>query len=476
MSVVKEYEELGPCTRRLTIEVPAPAVDAERGRVVRDIARKVQLPGFRKGKVPPKVVEKRFADDVEKELVERLVPRYLRQAEAEKGLTPLLSPQVKDFSAEPGEDMTFVAEIEVRPEIEIGELDDIELPEPEEEPEEQEIEAALLDLRRSRATWTEADRAAATGDRVTGVVVSLAEDDDGEAAEDEPAEATGAEEAGEGGSEKPPMRFRVEIGGEGVDEKISLVLTGAKPGGSVRVEELPNHDAPGPFRLEVETVEEQELPELDDELAAEVGDFDSVADLREAVETQIRLSKKQDRRMEREKALLDTLRSRHALQLPQRVVGRELERMMHETADRMMAQGIDIERAQIPWEKVQEDLRPRAEHRVHARLILDAIVAERDVRVDERELERILGRMAAREQVSSQSLRQQFSRTGQLDDLRQELRREQVIRELLGEEDPEAPEPAPGGERAASGKAEAEDEAGEPVGTESAVDNDSDEK
>ena len=432
MSVVTDDQVLGPCGREMKIEIPAPAVDAERGRVVKDLARRVRVPGFRKGKTPPKMVERKFAGDIENELVERLVPRYLKQAEAEKGIKPLLPAQVKDLEVEPGKPMTFVARMEVRPALEVGELAPFDLPETPEEPTEAEVDAALEDLRRSRATWTEVDRPSAVGDRVTGTVGLPAAEDGSEAEEDE----------------RGPLRFRLEIGGEGVDERLALALTGAKAGGTVRVDELPGREEPGPFRLDVETVEERELPELDDALAKEVGEFESLDDLREAVTTQIRISKRQDRRMQREKALMDELRKRFPFGLPERVVGRELERMLHEYADQLVARGVDIEAANVPWEKIQADLKPRAEERVHARLVLDAIADDRGVQVDEKELEGILGRLAARENVSSQSLRQHWSRTGQLESLRGQLRRESLVRSLLGEDEDGAGESEAGTEGA----------------------------
>ncbi len=112
MSVVVSMEEVGPCRQRLRIEVPLPAVEAEHERVVSEYGRQAKIPGFRKGKVPIQVVRKRFREDIEREVVERLVPRYWRQAEQEKQLDALDSPSVGDVEYAMGEPLRFTATVD----------------------------------------------------------------------------------------------------------------------------------------------------------------------------------------------------------------------------------------------------------------------------------------------------------------------------------------------------------------------------
>ena len=128
MSVVSSIESVGPCRKRLHIEVPAPAVDAETERVVREYGRKVRLPGFRSGKVPAAVVQQRFKSEIEREVLDRLVPRYWKQAQAESSLDPLLPPSVEDVELKSGEPLVFVATVEVRPPIQLGDIVNFDLP------------------------------------------------------------------------------------------------------------------------------------------------------------------------------------------------------------------------------------------------------------------------------------------------------------------------------------------------------------
>ncbi len=136
MSVVVSQQDVGPCRKQLTVEVPAPAVEAEiAARRPASIGRRVRIPGFRQGKVPTDVVRQRFAKDIEQEVVERLLPRYWRQAQAESSIEPLLPPELAEQPVlKPGEPITFTAAVEIRPEIELRNVKDFDLPDPEIEP------------------------------------------------------------------------------------------------------------------------------------------------------------------------------------------------------------------------------------------------------------------------------------------------------------------------------------------------------
>src|SRR4051812_3090857 len=144
MSVVLSLEDVGPCRKQIKVEVPAPAVEAETQRVVRDYGQKVRLPGFRQGKVPSELVRRRFAKEIEEEVKERLLPRYWKQAQAESALEPLLPPEVNGVSdPAPGEPLTFVATVETRPQIELRNIDSFDLPDPEVDPGTMEIEETI---------------------------------------------------------------------------------------------------------------------------------------------------------------------------------------------------------------------------------------------------------------------------------------------------------------------------------------------
>ena len=418
MSVVTSFEETGPCSRKLTIEVPAEAVEAEMGRVVGNYRKEIRMPGFRRGKVPASVVRQRFRDEIQREVVDRLLPRYWRQAQAEKNLDPLLPPSFDDLELEPGKPMTVTARVETRPEIELKELSDFELPEGEAEPTDSEVEEALDDLRRQHATWSPVERPAAHGDLVVGRSRMRASGEDEEA------------------SEQP---IQVELGADGVDEQLTLALTGRSAGQTAEVRRRSDTDEDQQLEVEILAVKEQELPELDEDLVSELGleSIETVEALREAVVSDLRRSKERDLKVRRERALLEQLRQRHPLDLPTGVVEKESERMLQEYAERLHSQGVDIERAGVDWESMAAQLKPEAERRVHERLLLDAVSSAESLKLDENDFEGFLSVIAAQQQMSSPALRQQLSETGRLEPLRAQMLRERTVQFLLREDDPE---------------------------------------
>jgi trigger factor len=420
MSVVKACEDSGPCLKKLTIEVPAEAVQAEMGRVLTKYRRQLKLPGFRPGKVPVALVRQRFREDIEQEVAERLAPRYWNQAQSELDLDTLLPPRFERPTVEEGEPMTLVASVEVRPPIELGEYRDFELPEEDPEPTEKEIEDALTDLRRQHAEWRLVDRPAARGDLVIATMQPLAGEDEEEI-------------------EAEPRKIHLELGEDGLDEELTLALTGLAAGQGTEYRARGEEGEPGRnFRIEIEEVQEQELPELDDELAAKFGDFESVDDLREAVRKNLHQRKDHDLRNRRRHKLLEQLRERHPMALPDGVVRQEGERLLQRYAEQMASQGVDLERAEIDWEGLMGQLRPEAERQVHDRLLLDAVAEAEEIRLDESKFERFLSGLAARQGATALQLRQQLAESGRLEPLRGELLREQTLGHLLGEDDGDA--------------------------------------
>ena len=175
MSVVLSLEDVGPCRKKIKVEVPAPAVEAEMLRVVREYGQKVRLPGFRKGKVPTELVRRRFAGEIEQEVKERLLPRYWKQAQAESSIEPLLPPEVNEVAdLQPGEPLTFVATVETRPAIALGNIESFDLPDPEVDPGTLEIDDTVDNLRKQVAQWVTVEgRPAAAGDQVAVEITAL---------------------------------------------------------------------------------------------------------------------------------------------------------------------------------------------------------------------------------------------------------------------------------------------------------------
>lgn len=425
MSVVVSQQDVGPCRKQLTVEVPAPAVEAETQRVVQEYGRRVRIPGFRQGKVPAQVVRKRFAKDIEQEVIERLLPRYWRQAQAESSIDPLLPPELAEEPVlKPGEPFTFTAVVETRPQIEIRNIQDFDLPDPSTEPGTLEIDDKVEELRKQLSDWVPVERAASRGDLVGAEITELTEGLHGEAPQTE--------------------TIQVEIGDERVWEEISAALQGASAGQEVTFErhepavQHGDHEHPARdrrFQVRVTAVKERDLPALDDEFAKKVSpEFETLDQLRDAISTRLRAMKHDERREARQRALLDQLRERHPLELPRGVVQKEVESLVQDYAESLARRGVDVEHAGLDWNAVANDMLPLAERRVHARLVLDAISDAESVQVGEEEFELTLAALARARNTTTPALRKSMDENGQLATLRSQLRREKTIRRLLGED------------------------------------------
>ncbi len=417
MSVVLSVEEVGPCRRQLRIEVPMPAVEAETARVLGDYGKRARIPGFRKGKVPANLVRRHFGKEIDQEVLERLVPRYWRQAAAEKGIDALLPPRVGDVDLAAGKPLTFTAIVEVRPEIELRNTADFDLPSPPVEATAEEIRSALDDLRRGHAQWIVAERSAATGDRAKIGIRELV--DDGEAA---------------------PQELEVEVGSQQIWEELSLAVTGLALGQTARFARREGEgEAARERHFEVRLIELKapQLPELDAEFAGHFGKFASVAELEADIARRLSGAKRDEARRQREVALLDQLTERHTFPLPDGVVHQEVEDLLRDYAESLARRGVDLEKAELDWQKLGEQARPQAERRVRARLLLDAIAGRDRIEVGEEEFEQALAIMARVQGVPTLALRQKLDENGQLAGLRAQMRREKVVRRLLGEAEPE---------------------------------------
>lgn len=429
MSVVLSLEDVGPSKKELKVEVPAPAVTAEEERVARELSRNVRLPGFRKGKIPLGIVRKRFHEEIEKEVVERLLPRYWHQAEAEKSLQPLIAPSVKNVEFKVGEPLVFVVQVEVRPDITVDDNREFELPEREIEPTEKDIDDFIDGLRTRLSNWQPVERGAAVGDRLSVVLRPLAED------EAESAETT--DEAGEAATEEPKP-IELELGAEGAPEALTLALTGAVAGAKGEVE-MPKPGADegemARYAYSVSEVREKDPPPLDEEFAARVGGYESIEELKQEVEKSLRHENERDRRQKRQQALAAQLCERYPVLVPEGALDHETQELVTEYAENLARQGVDVERAAIDWRSMASDLRPQAERRLHVRLVLDAIADHDKVSISEEELEQALAILARQQKQSSQTLRQKLDESGRLQELRAQLRRDKVMRSLLGDGD-----------------------------------------
>jgi trigger factor len=452
VGVVVALQDVGPCRKELTIEVPAPAVEAETQRVTQEYSRQARLPGFRTGKVPAAVLRKRYRKEIEQEVLERLLPRYWKQAEAEKALDPLIAPEVGSVDFVEGKPLTFVATVEVRPEISVSPERNFELPDAEVLAGDAEVDEVIDQMRAQVAPWRAVEGEAVRGHRAKLRMRELGAGE-GEpgvegAATGETRDASGEAPSSAGVESSPPApagdEVTIEVGDPRIWDELTLAVTGMRPGqrnNFIRQEpappatgdETPSAPPPRRFELELLGVEERDLPPLDDELAKKLAGVDTVDLLRERVRERVLAEKRARRRRQREQALLAQLVERHPATLPQRVVDHEVRNLVEDYAGSLQRRGLDPKQAGIDWAQLASELRPQAERNVHARLVLDAVAAADQIEVTEPELEATLRMLARAEGKSALQMRRALDEAGTLPGLRRQLTRDKTIQHLLGE-------------------------------------------
>ena len=453
MTVVVSKRDVGVCRQEFEIEVPAAEVDAEYLRVARDYRRRARIDGFRKGKAPLDLVRQRFAGSIGEDVSERLAPKYWQQVREEEGVHAMLPPSVAPVEVVPGQSLRLVVTVDVEPEVELGDSRSFDLPQPEIQPSEAEVDEFLEQVRLQRSTWAPVERAAARGDRVRGrihrgampgYVPETAGDDseDDQTDQDDRAPAT--------------HDFDLELGDERAWPELTDNLTGLLAGAKAdfeRTETDNDVERQRGYEIEVDEVLERKLPDVDDDWASSLAPaIETVDDLRGQLADQVRAQKVEQAGQQRTDALLDRLRERYPATLPEAVVEREAYHMVRSYANSLARQGVDLEQNPLPWEQMLEEVRPQAEKRAHASFLLDRIAREDDVEVTPQDLQRALDVMARARNTNRGRLRRELERDGGLDLLRLELRRDRTVQALLAANAPPEEESAPADEPEADGE------------------------
>lgn len=401
-----DVEKPAACSRRLTITIPAARIDREKKDAVQRLAKRVKLPGFRQGRVPAAVMEKKFGPAIEQEAVEKVIGDAYRQALESEGLQPITQGSIDDIAYEPGTDLTFKVELEVRPEVELERVGGFAVVREEAAVGDTQVDEVLQRLREENAVWTEREGETPTaGDMATVEITPL---DD----------ATGAEPStprpyqiviGEGQA-VPAVEdaIRTLKGGEESEFEIELPVDADDPSTGTR---------PHRMRIRMVDVKAPHLPELDDELARGLGDF---ADL-DSLRTRIRedLEKESEREAERgvRMQLMQQLIEHNPFDVPDSMVSGYLDRVMP------VREGADVERL----EEMRTQMRPAAEHALKRMLVIERIAEMEALRATPAELEERIDQLAERMGRPRGEVLGQLRKSGRLDELEQEITEEKVF-------------------------------------------------
>ena len=368
-------ETLSPTRAKLTVEVPFEELKPSLDAAYQKIAKQINVPGFRRGKVPPQVIDRQVGRGVVlDEAVNEILPKAYTEALQENNLTPLAQPEIEVTTLDDAEGLGFTVEVDVLPEFEIPAYDGLEASVDDLEVTDENVEEQVQALRERFGTLSDVERAAQDGDFV---VIDLAATKDGEAVE-------GAEISG----------FSYEVGKGGMIDGLDEALVGLSAGESKTfTSQLVNGDAVGEdvdVAVTVSQVQEQELPELDDDFAQDASEFDTLAELKDDVRERLTRGKRLEQAASARDAVLEALLEKVEIPLPDALVTEELNSRRQSVEQQLAYAGMTLEKYLEDEEQTQEEFEADLERRVRdsiaAQMILDEIAAKNEYGVDQNEL------------------------------------------------------------------------------------------
>lgn len=421
--------------KSLKVEIPSDIVDAQIDRVARDYGRKARIPGFRPGKAPARVIKTRFKDQILHEVAHELVPRAIDEALRQRGVEPVDTPDVRDLSVEEGQALTFTASFDTLPPFEIGEYETIALHRPSTRVEDDAVNEAMQRLRDRAARFEPVEgRSVIDGDIITVDLERSSPAKAAEAGEGAPAERHRT--AGTPSGEKDKHNdVTIELGAKANPPGFDAELLGLEPGAiksftitypaDYAITELANTTVD--YIVTVKGIKRRVLPELDDEFAKDLGEFETLDALRARVREDLEHEARHKTERDVRSALMKQLASRVPFEVPASLIEREVERRIEDFARRLMEQNIEPRQAGIDWDGFRESQREAAREAVAGALALDEISRREKLDVTEAEIEQEIARYAERSGRTPAAVRAALEKEGGLSRVSGSLRREKSI-------------------------------------------------
>ena len=411
------------CLREIQVEIPAEVVTRETDSLVQKYQKLARVPGFRRGKVPASLVRQRYAEELKNDVVESLIPKYLQQETEKQGLKLVSAPRISDWRMAEGEPLRFKATFEVLPSIEVSGYKDLR-PEPKSfSVSDEEVEAALNNLREQQATYTAVEnRPLQDGDYAQVAFTGM------------------PKRAGESEEDKgKPVKVEdvlIEIGGANTVPGFTENLRGAQ-GGEERSFEVnyPEDFADSrlagtvfTYTVTVKGIKQKHLPELNDDLAREVGDLDNLEALKQRIRESLLAGKEHEAEQEAKEKIIDQLVERHEFPVPEAMVERQVQLRLERGLRALSAQGMRAEDLKkMDFARLRAGQRESALKEVKVSLILDRIAELEKIEASDEEVNQEVEALAHQARQPVEEVRTRLTRDGALDRIRNRLRNEKTL-------------------------------------------------
>ena len=409
-----DYIEETSVRKALAFEVEPEVVQVEIERRTRELARKVKLPGFRPGKIPAQVVKDRFRSEILGDAAEAIVNRVVFQELDGRGLKPLAAPRVEELKIDEGQPLTFRAVFETLPLVDLPDWKGLRVSVKGPAVTDEAITAEIDRVREEKARFDAVeDRPAHSGDHV---VVDL---------------LWRPLEGGKGDRDEGAL---IEIGHQGNHEDMNKGLAGMAVGETKDIDVAWGPDAAASiagkivrYTVTLKGIKKKVLPEADDEFAKDLGEFESLEELRAKIREQ--LDKEEERRVDRDTrtALVEALAAKADFEVPDALVEHHMTARTENIARGLAYRGIDPRKVGVNWNEYRESTREDSVKAARADILLDEIARREGIEPLDVEVENEVARLAERAGKSKEALRLQMQKDGDLSALRSRIREEKTL-------------------------------------------------
>ncbi|HVA95489.1 MAG TPA: trigger factor [Candidatus Dormibacteraeota bacterium] len=403
------------CRRELDLEIPAETVQKAVERVAKEFARVARVPGFRPGKAPVTLIRRRFANDIKSEVLQSLLPEQIERAVTENKMVPVTQPQVDKVDFSESGPVKFRATFEVLPDFELGQYKDLEVEVEDMKIEDADVDKALEELRDRAATFVPVEgRVIGDGDyaqlKLKGVPAG-------------------------GGETLDAESVLCHVGGEETMDAFNENLRGASAGDHKHFDVTYPSDYPDPklqgktytYAVEILGIKEKKRPELTDEFAKDLGEGQTLDELRAKVRENLEAERAHRLNEQTREKLLAQIVKAHEFPVPEALVENQMDSRLERTVRSLAAQGVDPRAVNVDWVALRSRQKDRSVEDVKAELLLDRIATAENIDVSDEDMEKEIESFAQRSGESATAVRANLTRQGALDRMKSKLRSEKTL-------------------------------------------------
>jgi trigger factor len=416
------------CTREVHVEVPAEDVQNKVDGIYGRISREAKLPGFRKGKAPLEVIKKQYKSAVREEIIHHELPEFFRTALVDQKIDPVAQPQISHLQFEEGAPLKFIATVEIKSEFQLRDYKGLKIKKEKTSVKEEEVDKALGDLREQLAQFVPVE------DRPSKLDDLVVVDFDGKI----------GGKPFEGGKSS---HYPVLLGSNGLLKDFETNLIGIKKNESKTFKvnfpqdygkkEVAGQEAE--FTITVHEIKEKKLPMIDNDFAKDVGKCETVKDLRDKLESQIKSIKEVEQRSKMVEQIGEKLLELHPFDVPVSLVNMEQQRLVQQGVDRLKRQGVDANKLSEDQKKeFVEKLRPVAQKNVHMALIIEKITETEKIICEGKDLEAYYARVAQSSNQPIDVVKRYLKQQGNVESIKEWIQYEKTLDYLISQSKIEA--------------------------------------